>query len=76
MVQVAMIKLGIVAAGGLLGAGALLGREIRRREGESSRELDAGDAAPQIGAGAAQPVDVARAAGKATAEVLPRRDRA
>lgn len=63
MVRVAMIKLAIVAAGGLLAAGAFVGRHAKGREltDRPVAELGEGDALPSFtNRRDASPVDVPR----------------
>jgi hypothetical protein len=65
MVRVAMIKLAVIAAAGLLAGGALLGRHARS-------QLPAEDNPHQIGEGAAKPQEQA---GSANPEPIDRRSR-
>lgn len=62
MVRVAMIKLALIAAAGLLAGGALLGRHARL-------QMPTGDTPPQLGEGAAEPL---RHPGSASREPIER----
>src|SRR5262245_109674 len=59
MVRVALIKLGFVAAGGLLAAGALLGRRARQAIHAQS-SLDATDGLASLSEGPAREVQIRR----------------
>jgi hypothetical protein len=63
MVRVAMFKLALIASGGLLAAGAMLGRRARAQsDADASRGTDASPA--ELSAGPATELDPSRRAGE------------